>query len=51
MALKSRGWLPVTDTATYPVFGEVTLDDGIVYPFCVPIAIAALWATLKLEPL
>ena len=51
MALKSRGWLAVTDTATYPDCGEVTLVDGMVYPFCVPMAIAEAWATLKLEPL
>ena len=35
----------------YPVLVEVTLEGGMVSPFWVPIAIAELCATLKLEPL
>src|SRR5579883_1986216 len=49
-ALKNLGLLEVTDTATYPVFGAVTCDAEIVYPFCAPMAMAALRATVKLEP-
>jgi hypothetical protein len=32
-ALKSRDWLDVTETATYPDFGFVTFDDAMVTPF------------------
>jgi hypothetical protein len=41
----------VAETATYPVLGWVTLDGAMVNPFRLPIATAALWATLKLESL
>ncbi len=51
MELNSRGWLDETDTAIYPDCGAVTFDAGTVYPIWDATAVAAPWATLKLEPL